>query len=364
MAEETKEARPKRRVKWGLLTGGIALAGPALVCVGFDVYNNILFGLQRNEVIAGILATVGILLAVLPCLMKGNRDPLWLVVAICAGISIFAGLQNHREAQRNHAYRVQGETRAYEQAQAAIIQAQSDLASAQSERDSIKETTGSAELKLALEAARKLYDDNKDVCGTICKAAQKQMQTLPDRIGNAKAKEDAEARAIEAQNRLRDAKDKSPAQAKASVTGETEEFWLGVGLVLFTVSCAPFFHRGWHDVTNAFTYEPVKTVRGPYKAKAIASPADAPQMPEKALKGYPGFLAQCQPSDEPVAAKDVMVAAERWWMATKQTGKLSARGLGLELAKAGYTKHVDRQKRVTWAVKLPDTAPKLVAVAS
>lgn len=353
------EEKPKLRVNWGKLIGGTVLTALAVGCGSFDMYNNVVFGMEKSVPIAGTFVIAAIGLLALPAMAKGRLCTwdvrVWFFVGVCGALSLYAGFKNHMTSQRNHDMAQAAIATSYNQAQDAIKHAENDLALAKVEIANIGEMMGSAELSQALNTATKLYEDNKAICGPVCKDAREKVQKLPDRVAAAKAKEDAQARARDAQARMDREKAKAPAAPKAAGESAQEEALMSILLLLATIVGATFFEQGVAYVREAVAYEMPKKVRVVKKPGTVEKPVDT------TARGLPGFIALCKHGD-PIAQKDVMASLTAWWHATGQKGDVpSARALGFALGKAGFEKSEDRNRRVQYAIKLPETGLKLVA---
>lgn len=344
--------KPKRHIRLGMLAeGGLGLAF-ALACVGMDIYNNAVFGFEQSPAIAGLFIIGGVGLAYLPGLVKSWTDvQAILLVVVCGVMTLFAGYQNHMASQKNHALANSATTERYNAAQDAIKAADKAYREAKSEAAGIAEQSGYDELKIAYDAASKLYEDNKALCGPICRDARDQVKLLPDRMGKAKAKADAQKRADEAWARMEREKQAAPAQAKASGVTEQEEQVMAILLLLLSVVGATMAHRSYATLRGAFVEAPApKPVR--VAAKKAVSVVEMGQK-EK----LDACLATCtaEASDGPLVGSDkfrVMVAD--YWRAhhngepvpsQKAIGQAMAarykRGKDPKSGKIGYHARID-----------------------
>jgi hypothetical protein len=277
--------KPKRHVKWGQFSEGACSVAFALACGGVDIYNNAAFGMEKNGAIAAMFVVAGFGLVYLPGTVKNRLDIQALgLVVVCAAMTLFAGYQNHMASQKNHTLADAAVTERYNAAQTAIKAANDDYTKAKAEFEGIAETSGYDELKIAYDAAIKLYEDNKDSCGPICKDARDQIKLLPDRMGKAKAKADAHVRVTEALARMASEKGKAPKQAKAAGVSEREEEVMAILLLLLSVVGATMAHRGYRQMTSAFTDAPApKVKREPAKKVAAATEMGQREKLEKCL---------------------------------------------------------------------------------
>lgn len=361
MIENTvkEEIKPKLRIAWGKLAGGTALLLFAVGGGGFDMYNNWMFGLEKSVPIAGtfILAAIGLM--ALPGLAEGKTDiRTWFLVGVCGLLCLYAGGKNHMASQRNHDLAQAAVTTRYDQAQAAIKDAEADIRQAKIEIAGVHEILGSEELQRlhheARERASKESSGDRGGCGRRCRAAEDEAKSYLSRIASAKAKEDAQGRLDAAQARMDAEKAKAPAAPKQAGESAQEETLMAVLLLLVTIVGATFFERGVKEIRAAVDWEVPKKVRASVKtdAQPVATPA---------ARGLAGFVGLCK-HGEFVPIKDAHAVLERWWKVTGQKGEVpAARTLSAAFSKDGFDKRVDRNKRSFFAVKTPDAGLRLVA---
>jgi hypothetical protein len=355
--------KPKRQIKWGQLAQGISVCTLALTCAGADIYNNAVFALEKSAVIAIAFVVAGAGLVLLPTMAKGRDIIIAFLVLVCGGLSLFAGYQNHMTSQRNHDLAEKAITERYGQSLKAIKAAEAAYHKAEADVEKISETTGSAELKVALDAASKLYEDNKAACGPVCKKAQKEMETLPDRIGKAKAKEDAQKRMSDALARWNSEKASAPKQAKAAGVSAAEENIMAVLLLLLTIGGATLTHRGWHLITTSVVIVmPAKIKRDPV-AKPVVKQIAAPVETADGLKE---FIAQCvTPTEgEPTTSTSSAHAALEDWWRIRQKGKPcpTAKAFGDAMTVAGI-KRKKVKGRIHYQARLEKQHLMVVRVA-
>lgn len=307
-----EQDKPKRLIKWGVLTKGSFAVAFAVGCAGVDVYNNAIFGFEKSLPIAVAFIAAGVGLAALPFMSKGHRDyQVWGLVVVCALVSAFAGYKNHMASQRNHELAEKAITDRYNEARKAIEAAEKRYKAASAEVAGIAEQSGSAELQIALDAATKLYDDNKSSCGPVCKDARGKMQTLPERIGQAKAREDAQKRANEAWADMQAEKAKAPAQARAVSDNATEEAAMAALLIALTIIGATCLHRGFEDVHAGWQGEIVKPKKPMTLKKAEAVAVQAVAEKKNDIKAY---IQNClEPGTKATSSSDIYADFCAWW---------------------------------------------------
>lgn len=275
--------KPKLRIAWGKLIGGLCVSGLALWCGLMDLANNASYGSQKSMTIAGIFIAAAIGLVLMPVMARGWRDVhVWFMVAVCGIITMFAGFQNHMASQRNHDLEQAAVTTRYNQAQQAIQSAEADIRLAKADMSGIAELMGSAELKRIYDDAKQRRDaemssDRGAKCGRNCRAAEKTMDETLSRIAAAKAREDAQDRLDKAMARMSAEKASAPSAPKQSGESEREEMFMAIILLLLSVVGATFFERGVADAREAFRWEEPKKARPLFvrKAEVVAEPLPA-----------------------------------------------------------------------------------------
>lgn len=357
--KQEAEPKPKLHVQWGPMTSGLLTAGFALGCGGADLINNAIFGWQKGGLIAAGFVIAAIGLMGLPAKARGLHDvPVWLMVAACGALSLFAGYKNHTANQRNFDLAQAAITTRYNQAQDAIRNAEEDARQAKAEIAGIAEMMGSEELQRlhdeAKARAEKESSGDRGGCGRRCRAAEDEAKGYLSRIASARAKEDAQGRLEASIARMNREKASAPAAPKQAGESDHEEMIMAFLLLLVTVIGATFFERGFKEIKGAISWEAPKRQR-------VAAKTDAPVASTPAARGLAGFIGLCK-HGEMVPIKEAHAALERWWKATGQKGVLpAARTLSSALEKAGFEKQVDRNKRSFFAVKAPEAGLRLVA---
>jgi hypothetical protein len=313
--------KPKRQIKWGQLGDGAFALTVGLTCAGADIYNNVVFTVDKSTAMAVIFVAAGFGLALLPGLARGGwRDfQVWAIVAICGGLCLLAGYKNHMTSQRNHDLLEAGITERYNQAQAAIKAAEDDYRVAKAAEEAIAETMGSAELKVIVDAKGETIKSECAVRGPKCRKAEDDREAYAKRLGDAKAKEAAQARMSDALARMEREKAAAPAQAKAASASAEEEQIMAVLLLLFTVIGATLTHRGQHLIKASFVTIPEPKAKRESAPKPVAKPV-APIEATDGLKEFIGQAVTATEGEPTTSAKDAYAAMCSWW-AVRQAGK-------------------------------------------
>lgn len=366
------QPKPKLRVQWPKLIGGVTLAVMVLWALKVDLGNNWSYGNTISHEAALVAALCAFGVAALPIVAQlYGRWTLILqgATAACVAGTIACAFLAYKDKQNAELMARSGKQATYANAQRDADAAREEAKQAREEANKISEPASVADLEDMAARARKTHQDAENFAkgqGLICarnkrcREASTALDGVSERLGKARMKQaelERAGRAEERVNKLKvEAKD-GPADAGTFAHGGV----LSIVNALFiaaTVMIGLLGEQAIALVQGAFTWDqpkPVKLARSPVVKKA------EPVALTPTAKGLPGFLALCKHGEQ-TPQKDIREAVDRYWVTTKQPGPPpSDRALGMAIVKHGFEKVVDRQKRVSYAIKLPDTGLKLVA---
>lgn len=377
------QPKPKLRIAWGKLVPGGILAVIVSATVVADIWNNAGYAYVSMGPGAALIAgAVGLMVGLAPLVAYfiGWDTALRAASGFCTVACVMFALFAYGE--KNGAQ--QGAKARAGMSMADADAARQEARDARAEAAGIKEIASVRDLE-ALQASAKSSLDSATAAAKKqgieciqskrCRKERDSLDQVTERLGKARAKAEAIERAEKAEQRVSTAKSEvkeagpiaanamaSQASAWFSLDVRTTEqqFALIMMLVLVgsTLSLAFLGEHATKLMVEAFRQETPKPVR--VSRPGVVKPAEPVALTPSA-KGLPGFLALCK-HGEPTLQKDIREAVDRHWVTTKQTGPIpSDRALGMALVKHGFEKIVDRQKRVSYAIKLPETVLKLVA---
>lgn len=377
------QPKPKLHIAWGKLVPGGILAVIVSATVVADIWNNAGYAYGSMGPGAAVVAgAIGLMVGLAPIIAffigwdTALRSAAGCCTIACVLFALFA------YGEKNGAQ--QGAKVMAGMSMADADTARQEARDARAEASRIAEVGSVRDLE-ALQASAKASMDSASAAAKKqgieciqskrCRKERAELDQVTERLGQARAKADAIERAEKAEGRLASAKTEAreagPASANALASIASSWFHLEVRtteqqfafimmLVLIgsTLSIAFLGEHAAQLLSGAFVTDqpkPVKAVRSPVVKKA------EPVALTPTAKGLPGFLALCKHGEQ-TPQKDIREAVDRYWVTTKQPGPPpSDRALGMAIVKHGFEKVVDRQKRVSYAIKLPDTGLKLVA---
>ena len=197
---------------WGKVALGGFIGALALGATGIDVWNNHGYGASVSPAMAAVMTLAALGLTAIPgvAALRGWNVLRAIGAAVCLLTTGYCAVNAYAARQGAQILAAEKVAADYAEARRAIEGAREDAAAAKREAEGILEKLPSTELQ-------RLYDDAKarrdaeatarrGGCGTECRKAEKEMPEFLARLGQAKAKEAALARAENAETRLTQAK--------------------------------------------------------------------------------------------------------------------------------------------------------------
>jgi len=270
---DTKQtAKPARVERLGRIVVGVIVMTASLACIGVEAARNYAFGAKEaagglQAIIAGCSFTVfAVLLAVLPFLarQKGWNAALRALYLFSMAATAYCGVAYYVDDIRTKARAAQRATRVFDDARRDRERAEAERDQAQAEASGIAEKRSSAvlrELHQQAEARRQAEASAKrGGCGDRCRDAEKLAEQALAAMSQAEARERAETRAREAQQRADTARAVSE-RGPAEVSGMA-------GLAEDIVGINAFVYASWEGLAK-----PVAEVLGMLGAAALLDSA-------------------------------------------------------------------------------------------
>ena len=196
---------------------GAALAIMAAVAVRVDVLNNWQYGLTVSPELASILvlAAIGVVAIPVAAAILGWSRHLRITAAICVALTVWSAVNAYSSKQGAAILAAQGAQARYEQALAEAQAAREEAAAARKDAAAISETASADALADLVSQARARAADLGRRAATLgltctamkaCRAAEDDLATLIQRLGQAQAKTGALARAERAGTKVKEAK--------------------------------------------------------------------------------------------------------------------------------------------------------------
>jgi hypothetical protein len=204
---QQKETTPTRRLRLGDIVAGALGLAVGLAAIAIEVARNYEFGSSRGGVVGCTYALFAIGLAVVPAVAhRAGWTPLLRVLfAVCFVLTGFFGVSYYSAGILDKANAARTAMAAYRDARSAIETAERDHAAAMAEANRITESASVADLQEIVRRERELQQieaRDRGGRGARARAHEEAEAAALGRIGPARAKADALARAAEAQHRL------------------------------------------------------------------------------------------------------------------------------------------------------------------
>lgn len=220
-------------VGWRIrLVVGIALAAIAALAVRVDIINNYSYGVTISEELATVMVLAALCVIVLPVVASLTHWNAFLrtSTALFVALTVWAAANAYSNKQGANIRAAEGAQQRYEDAQKDAETARKEAADARKEAAVITETGSASELADMIKQAQVKVDgltsraaDIGRACALYkpCNEADSDLRILRDRLGKAKSKEEALARAKEADAKVKQAKGEAkdgPAEASMLAT--------------------------------------------------------------------------------------------------------------------------------------------------
>jgi hypothetical protein len=220
-------------IGWHVRLGiGIVLAAMAAFAVRVDILNNWAYGMTITPELASVMVLAAIGVAALPVVasIMGWNPFLRATTLLFVALTIWAAANAYSAKQGANILAAEGAQQRYEDARKDAAAARKEAEDARNEAAVIGEAVSASALSDMVKQAQTKMDELAarakeigSVCATNkkCQAAESELAALTSRLGQAKSKEEALARADKADAKVRDAKGEAksgPAEASMLAT--------------------------------------------------------------------------------------------------------------------------------------------------
>lgn len=342
MEATVQRATAPRRIQWGKVFLGGFIGSLAAGATAIDVVNNHDYGASISPAMAAVMILAALGLTAIPAVaaIRGWGSLRMVGTAVCLLTSAYCAANAYAARQSAQILAAEATSRAYVDAREAIETAKGEAEAARSEAAAITEPMPSSELQRLYDDARARRDAETDAkrggCGPICKKAEAEMPEFLARLGQAKAREAALARAEKAETRLAEAKqaakagDAEPNMIASAIAAryglDAHQVTRNIALIMSMLGIAVTLCVAcyMHDAVCLI----VEGIRGEAKPEPTKEPT--PSAPRTMKASRPVILAgmtndkrldhfiktQALPllAEKPFSSKELHALLKEWWM--------------------------------------------------